>query len=125
MRYVFVLMMLTVWSCDKDDTIDFFAKARSACSSELSWLKEIITKADEDKATKKYQGNYMGKIYLTTYNGSPAFLVSMMMGSGGLAYYVFDCAGSRLYPVPPGNGNRDEFSYKAINDNNLVYSNMP
>jgi len=123
MKCAVIFMMLAGLACNKDE-VNVLASAQSLCNSDLAWLEEIIVKADEDKATGKYQHQYMGRIYLTNYNNAPAFLVDMSMYSGGIAYYAFDCSGSRLYPITV-NGGRDEFSYKAINEGKILYSNMP
>ncbi len=57
----------------------------------MAWLQDIINKAEEDKATKKYMGMYMGTIYLTSYQNTNVYLIDMAMGNGGIAFYLFDC----------------------------------
>ncbi len=75
------------------------SKANSACGSPLAeeslkWLKDIIIKAEEDVESRKYKGNYIGRIYLTSYRGKPVFYVQMVMGSGGLPGIFIDCSGT-------------------------------
>jgi hypothetical protein len=55
----------------------------------LPWLKELIEKAETDKT-----GNYWGTIWLENFKGKDIFVTNMMLGSGGVLYYYFDCSGS-------------------------------
>ncbi len=128
-RHFYIAMLLLILSCSKPDDnsqaipADVLKTAQLQCGSDLAWLQDIIKKADEDKATRKYLGNYRGTIYLTTYNNSPAFMIDMMMGSGGLAYYAYDCSGARIYPAAV-NGVSD-FYAKTVAQGWIVYSNIP
>ncbi|RYZ92634.1 MAG: hypothetical protein EOP06_03675 [Proteobacteria bacterium] len=87
----------------------------------LPWLKDIITKAEEDKATMAHKGNYFGTIYLESLRNEPIFLVQMMMWSGGIAFYLFRCDGERVYPTA------DEMSsvIAGYEKKNVVYTNVP
>ncbi|MGI6340032.1 MAG: hypothetical protein ACOXZV_11750 [Bacteroidales bacterium] len=58
---------------------------------ELPWLKELIIKAETDKT-----GNYWGTIWLLNYKGQDIFVTDMMLGSGGIANYFFNCSGDHL-----------------------------
>jgi hypothetical protein len=69
-------------------------KAINACgvtdpTKNLPWLVELIEKAKSDMT-----GNYYGIIWLEKYNEQDVFVTNMMLGSGGIAYYVFDCEGN-------------------------------
>jgi hypothetical protein len=90
-----VLLMLLFSNCSKEvddnSTVYGISLAQSVCGTNMAWLQDIITKADEDKATKKYMGMYMGAIYLTTYQNRDVYLIDMNMGSGGIMFYLFDC----------------------------------
>ncbi|MDR1335768.1 MAG: hypothetical protein LBK22_02940 [Tannerella sp.] len=55
----------------------------------LPWLKELIEKAKTDKT-----GNYLGSIWLEHYKGKDIFVTNMMLGSGGIANWFFDCSGA-------------------------------
>jgi hypothetical protein len=57
----------------------------------LPWLKTLIEKAETDQT-----GNYWGKIWLVNYKGQDIFVTNMMLGSGGVSYWVFDCEGNYL-----------------------------
>ena len=54
----------------------------------LTWLAKLIERAEVDET-----GNYYGVIWLEQYNGQDVFVTNMMLGSGGLAYHVFNCEG--------------------------------
>lgn|SRR5690606_7590660 len=75
-------------------------KAQSICGQDdMDWLAEIINKAEEDKKEKKHKGNYIGWISSTEFDGVTLFVVNMGLGSGGLSYRLFDCAGNLVdYP---------------------------
>ena len=71
-------------------------KETSACgvdnpAKNLLWLAELIEKAENDKA-----GHYMGQIWLESYKGKDVFVTDMMLGSGGIAYWFFDCSGNHF-----------------------------
>jgi hypothetical protein len=57
----------------------------------LPWLKELIEKAKTDRT-----GNYWGTVWLENFKGKDIFVTNMMLGSGGILYYYFDCSGSHL-----------------------------
>lgn len=89
---------------------------------DLPWLKEIVTKAEEDKATMAHKGNYLGTIYLDTYENQSVFMVKMMMGSGGLYAYLFGCDGKRVDVNQQAVGTLFTDIEKR---NNVLYKNMP
>lgn len=69
----------------------------------LPWLAELIAKAEKDKVAPPYTqgddykpGHYIGKIWLEKHKGRDIFVTNMMLGSGGIAYWFFDCDGNHL-----------------------------
>ncbi len=101
-------------------------KANVSCNTvnpelSLQWLKEIIIKAEEDKQTKKHRGNYMGKIYATSYRSQPVFSVQMALGSGGIYAYVYDCGGKTVYIEQ---SDTSKFAQDTQNGT-LIYANAP
>lgn len=113
--------------CEKQQTSPEPESAKLTCgvkdpAKELTWLKDIITKADEDKATMAYKGNYLGKIYLESFRDQPVFMVEMMMGSGGLAMYLFRCDGQRIMDV---SSEEITTTIASFQRKNVVYSNFP
>ncbi len=135
---LFTLTAVTGLKCSKDEfnlqgeqpniTIkEAITMANVSCRStnpdqSLQWLKDIIVKAEEDKATKKHLGNYMGKIFATSYQNQPVFYISMAMGSGGLAFYLFDCNGITVRISP----NDDVVAFsQGAQKGTLIYSNVP
>ena len=57
----------------------------------LPWLKKLIDLSKTDKT-----GNYYGRIWLENYKGQDIFVTNMMLGSGGVMYYFFDCSGASI-----------------------------
>ena len=89
-----MLSCLLFLSCSKSDSNSDSTTTVTACGCEnpqknLPWLKELIQKAKSDKT-----GNYTGCIWLEKYQGKDIFVTNMMLGSGGVMYYVFDCSGN-------------------------------
>ncbi|MDR1153641.1 MAG: hypothetical protein LBL04_02935 [Bacteroidales bacterium] len=61
----------------------------------LPWLRELIQKAETDKT-----GHYAGCIRLKkTSGGKDIFVTGMMLGSGGIVQWFFDCNGNH-YTFP-------------------------
>ena len=61
----------------------------------LTWLKELIQKAEIDK-----KGYYWGCIWLEKFKGQNIFVTSMKFDSGGIMNWFFDCEGNHY-----SNGN--------------------
>jgi hypothetical protein len=57
----------------------------------LPWLKALIEKAETDRT-----GNYFGVIWLVKYKEKNLFVTNMMLGSGGVLYWAFDCSGNHF-----------------------------
>jgi len=79
-------------SCKKEPK----EKATNACgvidpAKNITWLVELIEKAKTDKT-----GNYLGEIWLEKFKGQDIFVTNMMLGSGGVMYWFFDCSGNHF-----------------------------
>lgn len=125
MRYLFLaILCLLLLSCGQDEPSESVQnKNITACGLEepqknLPWLVTIIEKAENDET-----GNYWGTIWLEKYNEQDIFVTNMMLGSGGLAYWFFDCSGNNIAPQ----GEDADFDLFMINMklDIVVYSNMP
>jgi len=97
--------------------------ASQACGkTPIIWLEDILEKAEDDKASMKHLGNYIGWISLTTFKGKPHFVVNMGMGSGGLAFRLFDCGGNWILP------QKDETFPNFVSDpkarGKVIYSSL-
>jgi hypothetical protein len=55
----------------------------------LPWLRELTEKAKTDST-----GNYQGTVWLVKYMDRDIFVTDMMLGSGGVANWFFDCSGN-------------------------------
>ncbi|AUD04168.1 hypothetical protein [Spirosoma pollinicola] len=122
--FIFTALIGLALQCEKQTTPEPYSTSCGVDdpAKELPWLKDLIAKADEDKATMAYKGNYLGKIYLESFRDQPVFIVDMMMGNGGIALYLFHCDGQRVNDI------RDDEIATTIahfQRNNLVYSNFP
>jgi hypothetical protein len=96
-------------------------KACTECKIEelqenLPWLKELINKAETDKT-----GNYWGTIWLSKYKAQDVFVTDMMLGSGGVLYWTFDCDGNVVYIDRSDAVNFFEESKKGV----VLYVNLP
>jgi hypothetical protein len=89
--YIILALSLLLSSCTKPNKNEISACGVSNPQKNLPWLVELITTAKADNT-----GNYLGVIWLEKYNEQDVFVTNMMLGSGGLAYHVFDCQGSFL-----------------------------
>ena len=84
----------------------------SDIGNNLPWLKDIITKSLDDKT-----GNYWGRIWCKKYNNQDYIVSDMMLGSGGLAYHTFNCAGE-FYPV------NDIRFYNLLSEREIIWKSV-
>jgi hypothetical protein len=87
-----LLFCFLLLSCDRNKTAvddEITACGVSQPQKKLEWLVKLIDKANTD-----ITGNYIGTIWLEEYNNQDFFVTNMGIGSGGLAYHVFDCTGN-------------------------------
>jgi hypothetical protein len=94
----------------------------------------LIRKAQIDKT-----GHYIGIIWLVKHNGKDFFVTNMMLGSGGILYWIFDCAGNHYVRqetefciADDYVGNHHFFAEDGdlplldeLTLDNVVYSNIP
>jgi hypothetical protein len=80
----------------------------------IPWLAELIAKAETDKT-----GNYLGVIWLERYKDQDVFVTNMALGSGGLAYHVFDCEGN---PATIDNADVQDF-FNNLKKDIVIYVN--
>ena len=60
-------------------------------AKKIPWIAELINKAETDET-----GNYWGRIWLEKFKEQDIFVTDMMLGSGGIMYYFFDCNGNHF-----------------------------
>lgn len=114
-KYALVLLIINcfLFSCEKNKSYyneNMFACGVSNPQKNIRWLKELIEKAEVDKT-----GNYLGTIWLEKYAGEDVFVIDMALGSGGVAYYCYDCKGTSFVPQSPLEMKKDK----------LIYTNLP
>ncbi|WP_439584059.1 hypothetical protein [Dyadobacter bucti] len=70
-------------------------RAQALCNqNSMVWLSDMLRKAEEDRTNKTHKGNYIGIVSLIKYQGQPVVYTNFGMGSGGIAFYLFDCNGN-------------------------------
>jgi len=114
MTSMIIIFTLVLFACD---TVNIGCREIikvNACGIEdignnLPWLNDIITASIDDKT-----GNYLGKIWCKEYNGQDYIITNMALGSGGIAYHTFNCAGESA-PVP------DEDFYNTLADKEIIW----
>jgi hypothetical protein len=107
---------------DLHDIEKSIAIARRACGvTALPWLSDMLTKAEEDRISKTHQGQYVGIISILKYQNTALFYTNFGLGSGGIAYYLFDCTGDRVYPTTADEGN---IPAEASQRKNVIYSTI-
>lgn len=118
----FLVVVFFTLSCEKDEnTYIEPLKEISACGyddplNQLKWLHEMAYKSLNDKT-----GNYIGSIWIITYENSDIIVTDMALGSGGVAYYSFDCDGVQ-------HSNLENLSLDELNsyltDSAKIYTNI-
>lgn len=113
---LFLSLSCLLGGCEDDKS--YYNESISACGvknpqKNIKWLSELIEKAEKDKTL-----NYFGTIWLEKYKGNDIFVTDMMMGSGGIAYYFFDCEGNSFVPE-----NFLEFANNMKKDI-IIYTNL-
>lgn len=121
-RFLLISLLLSqIISCDKKNE-DFKAPCKTimkfnACGIEdignnIPWLNNIITISRSDM-----DANYLGTIWYKRYNNTDYIITNMMLGSGGLAYHTFNCAGD-LTPI-------DDYGfYNTLSQGDVIWSNI-
>jgi hypothetical protein len=103
---IFVLFICLASCAPKDDDADDDGNDIVACGvrqpqKNLPWLKAWIEKAETDQT-----GHYWGVIWLVKYKEKDLFVTNMMLGSGGIANWYFDCSGNHFIPKGGEDSNR-------------------
>ena len=111
---VIVSFVFMFSSCKNEPDIELI----TACGVEnptekLVWLAELISKAENDNSI-----NYLGHIWIKKYDNKDYIVTDFMMGSGGIAYYCFNCDGE-IDTV------EDLSFYDSLTDDDVVYTNIP
>lgn len=115
---VLVLFFLSGGCTKEDISIKGLELAKSACGNDMAWLSELIGKAREDKASKKYSGAYFGTIHMGSYKDKPVFVVQMMY-TAGRAYIAYNCDHQETVVAF---GDLSDFVHKTTTSGQLIYS---
>ena len=118
LMFIVTVTFILLLSCDKN------SPTANICGCEkpqknLPWLKELISKAEIDQT-----GNYKGTIWFLNYKSRDMFVTNMMMGSGGILYYFFDCDGKNIIWKEDDEEDLYLFSEK-LKTATVIYTNTP
>lgn len=119
--YLFGLSILLSFSCkEKEDTyiapcgtiIAFTGCGVNDIGNNLSWLNNIIENSKNDQT-----GNYFGRIWFKKFNNQDLIITDMALGSGGLAYHVFDCTGQNIVI-------EDSNLYSSLTEHDILWTKI-
>lgn len=127
------IFLLAIISCKNDkETVDpaslqdvqiALSRAQSVCNqNSMVWLSEMLRKAEEDRVGMTHKGNYIGIISLINYRGQPAIYTNFGLGSGGVAYYLFDCNGNSI--CCESGSEAFKLPDLATNKKNIIYTSL-
>ena len=118
---ILIITIFTLSCEDGDNTYIKPLKKISACGyndplNQLEWLNEVVNKSLDDKT-----GNYIGSIWIINHENSDIIVTDMALGSGGIAYYFFDCNGEQ-------HSNLEDLSLDKLNnylsDSAKIFTNI-
>lgn len=122
-KIVLLLSILIIFSCNDKEEDNYIVPINniSACEcddplNQLEWLNEIANKALIDKT-----GNYQGNIWIVSQEATDYIITDMMLGSGGVYHYYFDCSGD-LITIPDEQFMNNIES--ALVDSNMIFSTV-
>ncbi len=109
---IITITLLCLFACNKEAKTDLEICGVDKPIEDIPWLAEIVAKAKTDKT-----GNYWGTIWIGKYSNQDIFIVDMSLGSGGVAYYFFDCKGNYVTNVNINNVKFIKIIYSNITKN--------
>jgi hypothetical protein len=122
MKYIILftaILFCIIISCKREENRIKFISINKfpACGyddpiNEDKWLYNFIKKAQND-----HTGNYFGNVWITKYNGQDVVVTDFGLGSGGVAYYTFNCNGDEIIIT-------DTLLYQSLNNDNKIYSTL-
>lgn len=119
MKKLFTIVVFFLFlSCNKNVSPIAYCGCENP-QENILWLKELIHKAETDNT-----GNYKGTIWLLNYKGQDMFVTDMMMGSGGILYYFFDCSGNKIVWNTTKNEELSSFT-QELKSAKVIYTNVP
>lgn len=80
---------------------------------DIEWLADLISTANNDTT-----GEYIGNIWITTFENKDYIISDMAMGSGGRIFHCYNCKGEI--------DNVSDYNFfNNLSDDDIVYSNVP
>ncbi|MFC2089474.1 hypothetical protein ACFLT1_01765 [Bacteroidota bacterium] len=108
-RFLLILSILVI-SCKKEINYNNVACGIENPTENINWIKDIVSIAETDTT-----GNYFGSIYLEEFQGYDVIFIKMMMGSGGVYGYWYNCDGTKMV-------FEDTIIFPKMD--NLIYTNI-
>ena len=112
-KILLILVIISAIACDKSQE-EITACGIPDPGKNIPWLSNLINTADKSQSE-----DYKGTIWLVKYEGNDIFVTDMKMGSGGIAYYFFNCEGKSITP------NNLEHFLSIMKLDIVIYSNIP
>lgn len=127
-KVAYMLILLSILSCRSDnktvEPIDLhdidtaLARAKGNCKKKsMDWLRTMLQKAEEDRTKFAHGGQYIGEIALVKGKNGSAIYTNFGLGSGGIAYYLFDCDGNPITGL-------GAISSQDFGDKKIIYSSL-
>ncbi len=127
-NFAYLLILLSILSCRSDNKtvkpVDLHdieaavASAKGSCKKQsMDWLRTMLQKAEEDRTKFAHGGQYIGEIALVKGRNGSAVYTNFGLGSGGIAYYLFDCGGNPITDF-------ETISSKNLEDRKVIYSSL-
>jgi hypothetical protein len=87
----------------------------------MVWFSDMLRKAEEDRISNTHKGNYIGIISIIYYKSQPVIYTDFALGSGGVAFYLFDCNGN---PVSCQADEATKLPGVANERKNIIYASL-
>ena len=80
---------------------------------DIEWLSDLVETAKNDTT-----GEYIGNIWITTFETKDYIISDMAMGAGGRIFRCYNCSGEI-------DNVSDYAFFSTLSDDDIVYSNVP
>lgn len=107
-----ITFTLIFQSCVKDSDLITACGVKNPIK-DIEWLADLISTAKNDTT-----GNYIGNIWITTFENKDYIITDMAMGAGGRIFHCYNCQGE-IDNIP------DFEFYNKLSDEDIVFSNVP
>ena len=107
-----IIFTLIIIGCVKESDLITACGVKNPIK-DIEWLADLISTAKNDTT-----GEYIGNIWITTFENKDYIISDMAMGSGGRIYHCYNCKGEI--------DNVSDYNFfSTLSDDDIVYSNVP